>query len=712
MVGPLQSVIFTCMFGSGVNFCLQSTRTANVLVSNRSTSEVPVTEVLETCTSTANGEGSLSHSLTLIITERCLLVSWWVGGFCVCLLGGPLLLHMFSFLCPCVPRLIQSLFGGTTGSSQRIMALSVPRPYACPHCLETFTKWGLCQGHLRQSRSCREEMGALQLASSELQAHCRAIASTESTLRVSNASLLSPPSDLAPAVTPEAPPWAPLNAVATFTTEDHTPPLPPEGEDVSNPPESRPAQSANSLLRRACQGGRLTRAELTKLDAEMPRYPSHVQDAAVVKFLSLSPNKFHRIVDKASWMSRCARFCDLTPSPCAETNALSNALAAQAVLPEELNQECWNHFQLMPSAEQERVIVGVRSSLLMNVVGADVHPANHRLSHHFLNVCHNEHMILCAEGADVPWTAPESLEWEALDGSLYQRLLQRMLFLPSSEEAVLRDMAEDRERGLRWFHEATSAVRRQGSAEISSVLHVAAAKGLVRVCARLIAEGLDVNERAGEEETTALHIAAFHGEVDVLTLLLEKAADPDVPNREGHSALFVAVTPAAGRAQCSLRRQIFRALLKRATVGLDSAERLAEDSKMYDVRNLIRFHKRLGNVHIDDGTLALLCDLQYETAIFVISLFERLVVSPEARHNTLEVKQSLASNQVEFQLQPNIVLKSIWEVNWWVWYLSVDCFGSVRIYSLCFGFRCSTCILFWRWLLCSPSGRPVGGPCQ
>lgn len=36
-----------------------------------------------------------------------------------------------------------------------------PRPYACPNCGESFTKWGLCQVHLSRSSACREALGGV-----------------------------------------------------------------------------------------------------------------------------------------------------------------------------------------------------------------------------------------------------------------------------------------------------------------------------------------------------------------------------------------------------------------------------------------------------------------------------------------------------------------------------------------------------------------------
>ena len=42
----------------------------------------------------------------------------------------------------------------------------------------------------------------------------------------------------------------------------------------------------------------------------------------------------------------------------------------------------------------------------------------------------------------------------------------------------------------------------------------------MQVCARLLAEGFDVNERCGGESVTPSHVAAAHDEVDVLAFLL------------------------------------------------------------------------------------------------------------------------------------------------------------------------------------------------
>eukprot|EP00429_Kryptoperidinium_foliaceum_P051686 CAMPEP_0176127256 /NCGR_PEP_ID=MMETSP0120_2-20121206/64261_1 /TAXON_ID=160619 /ORGANISM="Kryptoperidinium foliaceum, Strain CCMP 1326" /LENGTH=59 /DNA_ID=CAMNT_0017462255 /DNA_START=24 /DNA_END=200 /DNA_ORIENTATION=- len=53
------------------------------------------------------------------------------------------------------------------------MASAVRRTYACPKCNESFTKWGLCQGHIRGSTSCRDALADRLKDIDALQELCR-----------------------------------------------------------------------------------------------------------------------------------------------------------------------------------------------------------------------------------------------------------------------------------------------------------------------------------------------------------------------------------------------------------------------------------------------------------------------------------------------------------------------------------------------------------
>ena len=68
----------------------------------------------------------------------------------------------------------------------------------------------------------------------------------------------------------------------------------------------------------------------------------------------------------------------------------------------------------------------------------------------------------------------------------------------------------------------------------------AAAKGdLEKVRAHLAAE-TDINERAGEHESTALHAAAYYGNLEIVKFLIEKGADMNAKNKHGQTPRDVA----------------------------------------------------------------------------------------------------------------------------------------------------------------------------
>ena len=74
-------------------------------------------------------------------------------------------------------------------------------------------------------------------------------------------------------------------------------------------------------------------------------------------------------------------------------------------------------------------------------------------------------------------------------------------------------------------------------------LYYAASFGLLEVV-RIILDtesGLDINARGGRPYATALHVSVYREHVDVARLLLQRGADPNIPNNIGESPMYWAV---------------------------------------------------------------------------------------------------------------------------------------------------------------------------
>eukprot|EP00931_Biecheleriopsis_adriatica_P036007 TRINITY_DN20764_c0_g1_i1.p1 TRINITY_DN20764_c0_g1~~TRINITY_DN20764_c0_g1_i1.p1 ORF type:complete len:1035 (-),score=259.30 TRINITY_DN20764_c0_g1_i1:187-3291(-) len=606
------------------------------------------------------------------------------------------------------------------------MAFAVKRTYACPICGESFTKWSLCQSHLNGSAPCRVGLGDKVYDLEQLQDLCRAAAAKLNA--VHKEGFAAPPapetivsstavsSSLSAAAVPFVPtvethPSRPSNGTSTDTMpaahtayhsfangaaiakplfSDEKPPPPPPLSDMTMS-TLEPAQlcrCVHAKLDLAVQHGYLLEVERRQLDDFLQTLKEHsptVQTAAVTKFLSPNFVDFRWIKDKALWLQMCLKFVTKTNSSARTIPDLSKpsakllaALASHALLPNSLAPECWTTFDMLPSQLQTNVVKAVQHSVVMGFCN--------RPSEHFAHLCVNEEAIYNLEAKPLPYIPiPAPLELEAIDGTLYQRLLQQMLFKRrNAEERLLQMLAEDSalESGVQpgepgsliYVHRATDAARRHGSAEVSSLLHAAAACGLDRICARFIAEGLDVNERAGHQEFTPLHLAASNGAISVVEMLLRQGADPTIQDNTGHSALYHGVTavpvetdmgavkkdaPAHWKLQLKLCQLLLMGILKAEKDGIPwndpedkELEFLAASEGLWQLRNMLRMHARLRELQrrlpslLSDAALAEFCKLQYETACFLMAIFERhLTVSEEAA--CVEFRAVLASDFIQ-----------------------------------------------------------------
>ena len=68
----------------------------------------------------------------------------------------------------------------------------------------------------------------------------------------------------------------------------------------------------------------------------------------------------------------------------------------------------------------------------------------------------------------------------------------------------------------------------------------AAAKGDLEKVKAHLAAGTDINERAGEHDSTALHAAAYHGKLEIVKFLISKDADINAKNRHEQTPRDVA----------------------------------------------------------------------------------------------------------------------------------------------------------------------------
>eukprot|EP00928_Gymnodinium_smaydae_P043707 TRINITY_DN29236_c1_g3_i1.p1 TRINITY_DN29236_c1_g3~~TRINITY_DN29236_c1_g3_i1.p1 ORF type:complete len:1045 (+),score=198.90 TRINITY_DN29236_c1_g3_i1:57-3191(+) len=578
------------------------------------------------------------------------------------------------------------------------MAPPCARPYACPICGESFMKWSLCLNHVRGSVPCRAALGDALNDLDQLQEACRiaargAPADAQGSPfaahgAASPASGASAAGGTAAVVAPAsasasvAGAGAGASAGATAGSAAGAQALPqavPAGLVQPASMEHGPGltQAAKRLLAKAWRRGFVSQAALATYaaDSELAAARGDVQVATLKKFLSPGLREFRMIADQKAWLSRCLTFCSKTTNRPAQAEPLVMALADQALLTNALPQAHWDRFLNLSAEVQQCVVHAVRCSIFANATG--------ELADFFESICYNERAIYIRDAAGVPQVADvQQVKWEAVDGKPYQRLMQHMVFTHGTEERVLRELVDidlsispGAAGSLLHDHLATADARRQGTAEVLSLLHAAANCGLVRVCARLVAEGLDVNERAGQSGVAPLHLAVSRGHCHVIRLLLGKRADPNVRDGEGNTPLHAAITAAAqcaeeardetlGCAAVTHHSLQFRACSLLLEAGAASAlassgdeaesrtpEQLALEHRLFDMYNLCLLHARIRAMRarhpsVDGTALAELLRLRYETACLVLDLFDRIAPSNPDAVNT-ELRAIIASEFVQ-----------------------------------------------------------------
>lgn len=74
-------------------------------------------------------------------------------------------------------------------------------------------------------------------------------------------------------------------------------------------------------------------------------------------------------------------------------------------------------------------------------------------------------------------------------------------------------------------------------------LYYASSFGLTEVVKMLLErdEGVEIDALGGRSHSTALHVSTFRDHMDIVKMLLERGADPNVPNDDDESPLFWAV---------------------------------------------------------------------------------------------------------------------------------------------------------------------------
>ena len=154
--------------------------------------------------------------------------------------------------------------------------------------------------------------------------------------------------------------------------------------------------------------------------------------------------------------------------------------------------------------------------------------------------------------------------------------------------------------------------------------------------------GADVNG-IGPDGNSPLHVAAERGNRVIAQILLEKNADVDLPNRDGHTALYLAVM--SGRIQIALLLTKYQARFAPDQLLLDVARNGIND------RDVLRFLLKQGaqiNIQDDEGNTPLHIAVNLGHRVLVRQLITRgadLNLKNKAGNNPLEL--AIASRNEE-----------------------------------------------------------------
>jgi len=144
---------------------------------------------------------------------------------------------------------------------------------------------------------------------------------------------------------------------------------------------------------------------------------------------------------------------------------------------------------------------------------------------------------------------------------------------------------------------------------------------------------------------TPSHVAAAHGEVDVLAFLLGHDANANEVDEENRTPLALVLGILSKPTPCMLAWNndfYFKvcSLLLEAQAEIEMSCHAHPLSKSIsqgaplEIQNLLSLHSQIQclgrRCHIDEVTLTLICGFQFETAVFVVSLVEQHTTTPQA----------------------------------------------------------------------------------